>query len=302
MKKQRIKPVPTHHAVAVAPESKPPRAVRKHWTPTELEGFTDAFVTQLRRLHIVSIPSVGDREGARFINECLHTAQDLAISPERRRPLLQRANLKPAFWSRAEKALAERISHEKEEKAKSAIVALPAPPPPPEKTLDDFPDEQVIANAAVRLFRLYKGNTLNTDDVQGIKRTVDEVKQYGDLFTEELDNLRKQLAEVQSSKASEARITGLPRVAILGCRMDQFEVIVKECKTSGILAEFRHYDQDRNPHQFSADWAVAMRFMPHAWEDHAKRAVPPGHYAFITGGVGSVVMKLEEWLKNGTKR
>lgn len=301
MKKQtprnRLAALPEPPPVAVM--DTPERIERIHWKPSELEVLAQEFVTQIRKLNMVAIPTVGDRIGARFLNESLQAAQEIAIAPERRRANLHRANLTAAFWERAEKILGERVQAEKEEARKASLPPLPVAPPPPEKTIADFSDEDVIASAAVRIFRIFKQSSMSNAEVQEVRKKVGEVVQFGDLFSEELDVIRKQLSDLQSAreKLSQVRIVGLPRVAILGCRADQFEMVVKQCKQANILAEFRHFDQDRNPHQFTADYALSMKFVKHAWEDQAKRAVPPGHYAFISGGIGSVVMKIEEWLK-----
>jgi hypothetical protein len=181
------------------------------------------------------------------------------------------------------------------------VVAVPVASPIRVPVVNEQPqvsDAALVQGLAVRLLHAL-------ESTQRQERRIAELEEFNQLRLEETDLLSGKLkaaelaiAELRESVAelSNAEKKHKPRVAIIGCRKDEFDEVLKLAHEHGLDLAFKLYEQDAKPTRIFADYAISMKWVSHAWEQQVRDSgIPRGQYSFITGGAGKVVMQLEVW-------
>lgn len=162
----------------------------------------------------------------------------------------------------------------------------PAPLPPKIAALAEFTDAEIFTAASLRL----EGMTARMAEIE---QTAKEATEFNALLTEENQavNLRhdqlksrvEQLEELVQGLLTAPERTRLPRVAILGCRKDEFDKIEKMAMEAGIPCQLRHYEQQQSKVMtIHADYAIAMPGMSHSQDAKIRESVPRGQYIFMS--------------------
>lgn len=290
-----------------------------HWTGIEALKVATRTAERLKADGIGFMPDLKDRHGCKCVLEAVRLAQFELLPPDRRRTITCTFNLTQGSntWESIKTALRElqrpRLRLEGAGPVGPTVatnVNTPPPDTPPVQPVTP-PPAPVTAKAEIPPLTeeeksdpiLAAANALMLA-LRVQFRELKELREMNSLLIEDVDGLRKRV------EASEARMNAmekierkeeaaakavLPAVAILGCRKDEFDLIVKRAEERGLKLDFRHYDQDTKPRPINAQWALAMKFINHAWNDHITRDIPRGQYSFIRGGIGQMVMQLEVW-------
>ncbi len=319
---KQAKVTPKSETPAPSLAAKPEREIQrrpsyKRWGEMEIRQVAQAVARLLIKQGIHFIPDESDRRGSQFLIQAIRSAQEEVLPPERRRIFRQRKGLADKFWYQVKKCLRATSTAplppvETNGHAASAPIPPVAPPkasePAPGQALlavGDAPTALLISTLVTRLFEHLEKSSAPVK-TQELERQLEERRQYDEMMMAELSELRKQVEALTPQlklplgtltpfpKAEEPVKKG-PRVAILGCRKDQFDVIANEIGKMGLQLDLRHYDQDARPVPVHADWAITLRWVRHHWDDQLH--VPNGQRTFIRGGVGQAVQQLESWFR-----
>lgn len=328
--KEAKKGPPTTTPAIASLVAEPGRVIKRRlsyrrWSSAEAASVAVATAGHLLKQGIHFLPDPSDRIGSQFLLESIRRGQTDVLPPERRRvEIKHRAGISKVFWHELRQALkkpmpaATPAPHQNGTNGHAPVAPAPEvaapvaakPEPTPVHTVlsvGDASTELLVATLVGRLFRLLEKNTPPVQ-LGEIERKVEEQRQFGELITAELSEIRKQVealtpqlklplfpAQDTATPFEPEQQARLPRVAILGCRKDQFDVIQHEVEKRGLKLDLKYYDQDQKPVSFTADYAISMRWVRHHWDDHVKAGVPRGQFTFIRGGVGQVIMQLEAW-------
>lgn len=244
-----------------------------------------------------------------------------AIPQERRRLLRSRFNLGDGFYACLKKALKNpKPQSGFPNGAAPAAQDEPAPAPVLSPTivaatsgallakspasLDELPTEALVSALVMRLMRGLErqGSAVNPT---ALEQRMKEQEQFAELLTAELADVKKEMEAMRPNlrepiietpvEAPKPEPGKIHRVAILGCRKDQFDIINEEAKEQKLPVELRHYEQDSHLRRVGEEWAISLRWIKHAWEDQVKQTVPKGQYIFLRGGVMAAVQQLRVW-------
>lgn len=285
----------------------------------EEKTLAEAVAPILLKQGISFLPETNDRAGSEFLVSALRTGQVTGLRPERRKTIKGRNSFGRHFYQELKAQL--KLGLRARTAANGTHGQLPAPtmaPAPAPITpgpvvplitnqvmqsavsIHEAPTEFLVATLVARLFK-----SLEKNGSPELEKKVSELREFNELITSELSELRKQLEALTPTLRHTPSITPfppqekpavkLPRVAILGCRKEQFDFIEYEAKKLGLNLDLRHFDQDQKPVYFQADYAISMRWVRHHWDDHTKESVPAGRYVFLRGGMGQAVVQLREW-------
>lgn len=309
------------------PDAPPPtredNASRIHWDATERRAVVLDLARLIRKQGWRHIPDTRDRTGRNFLADFLATAQ-LVLPRERRRLSASPTQLGEAFWTLVQGALTTGADLEAKNSngtsdhatetttalfagpatvAPAPATAAPAGPPEGKVQLDaadplrSVPLDALLHATFTRLHR----------NVQQSAAKVSELEQLTVMQAEDNNRLMKaDIALNQRLAALEARLAlvnttteKLPRVAIVGCRLYEFEHIRQGAEAAGLKLDLRHYDQEANPTKISADWAILMKWGRHAWQDQINAAITnTDRRIFLNGGVGMVITQLKTWFQS----
>lgn len=290
-----------------------------HWNSHELDQFHLILAHKLRKRGLGEIPDTNNRGGCNILTEEVRNAL-LEMPAERRRKLtglmlqihkedhpmhrgLKDLMRKPRLPDLPITQLpaASRNGHSPaigpaELKPENVQEPVPATLSAP------APETGGLVAQAVQVF----GRVMQLlGEVEGMRKGVEEVKEYNNLLMDEnatirerLESAEKELVQLRKDylEMKEAKRETLPRVAIIGCQRREFEEILKECGRRGLHARFRHYDQDQQAVELHEDFALLMKWISHDWTNKAIKAIPRGNYAFTDGGTAKAVKQLEVWL------
>lgn len=279
------------------------------WDENERKRICVAIAAKLRAQGLRHAPQKNDREGNRFFLDALRAAQYEVLERERRRHISTRAAMGSKFWRDLEIALtaganAEALVKKVEaQEAAKVVVATPATVAAPAAPV--MSDEQLVQAglAKASLAELMQAAMARVFETLGQHETkMSELHDYNNMLVEELDVFKRQMGGVQTELIN-LRGTAkkkLPTVAILGCQLYIYQHIIDGAKSNHIECDFRHYESDSKPRQFTADYALAMHWMPHGWDDQIHNAVPDRtRVKFLaTGGVGMAIKQLKEWFSH----
>lgn len=327
--KSESKPAPAAPPAAPGLAAAPAREIKRRigyvrWSMEEIEKVAKLAAHYLLNQGIHFIPDPYDRTGNQFLLQAIQRAQGEVLPAERRRGFIkQRQGISDAFWKELKTCLKQGLGlplHFVSGNGHKPAVAPTAPatvPPSPEYHPDaaadsttvqtvlsvgDAPTELLVSTLINRLFRLMEKNSAPVK-VTELERQLEERRQYDEMIMAELSELRKQVEaltpqlklplDTMTPFPKREVAEKLPRVAILGCRKDQYDVIAHEVEKLGIKLDLRHYDQDARPVPVNADWSVTLRWVRHHWDDQLN--VPRGQSTFVRGGVGQAVQQLQQW-------
>lgn len=286
------------------------------WTAEESKQVAIETARLLNAQGIHMVPTTGDRTGRQMLHEITTTAQ--IVLPRNRRRL--RAPLhayNPLFWKFVNDSVTTKsylkIAQPKPEEnqqqppakteAKTESVAQTSSPPaePPVAP----PAGYAIVNADHPL-----GNVPTTALFNEIARRLEtwdhqmrELKGLSDLLIEESQraeyrhqDMLQRMARIEPAmKIAPVVEKPLPKVAIIGCRRDEFEHIAQKCRTTGIRCDLRLYEQNTKPTRIHAEWAIRLKWAGHEWADQVRVSIPRGQYVFMDGGTGMAVAQLKAW-------
>jgi len=280
-----------------------------------------AIVLELMSRGCGQVPIQGDRPGGRLVLDCARAAQLKCLPGDRRRKLTTVAEITTngvfAQLSDTMKVVqAEREAAQNAEarakllgldkKKPEEPVAPVAPPPvdtsPPPVTSTRTEVPPLSAEELADPILAAANGLILALRVQF--REMKEIRQMHALMIEEVDGLRARVEAAEThmrdidktGRREEAQAKAkLPVVALLGMRKDVFDQICAKAQEHGLRLDFRLYEQGTKPRPISAEWVLAMRFMGHAWEDHAKAAAGSGQFGFTNGSIPSVISQLEAW-------
>lgn len=294
-----------------------------HWDSNEKYLFCLSLAHRMRKRGLQEIPEGTNRGGCGILVE--ETRATLLALPEGRRrkmtgvmiqlhdpstdlggrmiDLFRKPRLPDLPLPMVEKPETNGHSPVTEPVAPGKGEQQPGSNPEPAATHLPVPDAVSKADQAAEIFKDLFAGYLKFDQIE---KRLGEVEVYNNLLTEEnsglrgrLDSAEQELTKIRAEliEAKTAKKEEMPRVAIIGCRKDEFDKIVKECTARGIHARFRHYDQDQNPTDVFADYAIMMKWVSHTWDDKVKKAIPRGQFAFTDGGTLKAVGQIGVWLE-----
>lgn len=240
---------------------------------------------QLLKRNISHIPPINDRLGSAMLLECIVQAQIIAIPQRERRKLhVARSKIQGIFWHFLAEALKEIERQKNTERVTGVIAEKPS----------DAPIAQPEKPQAVKPQGVFE--SLIDERIQAM------LKPLEDLYTEELDRLGKEIAElkVQVAKKSEPVAyqppeDKFPTVGIFGCLPAQFENLRKKVEEMKLRCELKFYNQE-SKEKPSTEWALFMRWSSHKhWNEAKSMGLDPHKMAFIHSGFSSAVRQLEDW-------
>jgi hypothetical protein len=289
------------------------------WRPNEELPVLALAAKKLRERGVGFMPERGDRNGSAMLLEVLVAAQEELLPIDRRKKLTSRWNLEQA-------GLIDGLKHALREshrprlqmdapKVEAATEAAPVAPVPSAQSAAPIPFPTpaggVPASAGMPPLSeeeaadpiLHAANAL----MIGLRVQFRKMKDMADmnaLLIEEVDGLRKRTEanerrmdalEKIERKAEAVEKARLPSCAVLGVHKDEFAHIKMKAEEAGLQVELRFYDQDTSPRPVSTDWAIAMKFINHGWNDHLKACMTRGQYQFVRGGITNMMRQLEVW-------
>jgi len=266
------------------------RKARVCWTINETENVMALAVNRMKARGMGQIPMPGDRIGRAILIEEVRSAQNQLLPRERHRKLAGSALLN----DRDELLLEKFMKNPREE------PKIEAPPPPITITPTaeavprvELPPAPPIAPTET------PGDTLTgfLSYLRNIETTVRETKELNQMLMEDIEKLNERISTLEKQRVTIPALPKekLPTVALLGMRKDEFDIIKEACDSKNLALDLRLFEQDTKPRPVNCEWAVAMHFMSHAWNDQVKDSVPSGQYTFLRGGVWQVVQQLELW-------
>lgn len=315
------------HAAKCAALEKARSAPRIYWTPTEETELMANVADLLLAMGIGHVPPPTDKVGSQLLVNSLWQAQENVLLPNRRkgnrragRAIFARRN----FFERLEVILQAKAKELTGRNGAPAPVPPPVeappdpvpPPEPPKLALADASLPDLLAVLFGRFFellerkappaeiaRLDKAQTESADMQRLILDRIAELEKQVDTMTPRLMPEKPAdppapIIEIESENGTEPR---RPRVAIVGCRRDQFEHLFAKAKEHALAVELRYYDATTRPVNIRADYALAMRFLEHAWADKAKAAVPAKNFVFLRGSVSQMLEQLLVWFPTGSR-
>lgn len=314
---QAATPAPEPAPVLVPPVSPSESFKAVTWTKQERESILLHLCHLLQSKGIGQIPEPSDRVGSMMLGDDIRIAQEQALPRHRRRDLsharaaFMDMDLMPeleAMLKRPRLPAAPAKGPEMEE-----LVAMkpPArvetngrhhangnghhpelkPEPRPQPAQQDGLEARKFMEDAQTMLKAFKEANAH---LNAMLDRMTEIEQMNQLLTEEnaginrrmgtqaaeLSNLRDEIRELKGAKVIKEK---LPRVAILGCRKDEFEAVVKKAGENGLDLDFRHYEQQREKVlPVHADYAIMMPGLDHAQAYAVEKAVPRGQYVYLS--------------------
>lgn len=180
------------------------------------------------------------------------------------------------------------------------------------RALADYSDAELFQAATIRLLEhLNKRREISDSELQLAKlreeletdfRLLSDVNRDAE---EKLNRAETRIAELErrlNAITAEATKAKAPRVAVLGCRKDQFDLIAERVAERGMNLDLRHYEQQgAKVLDVFADYAILMPGIGHVQEDKVKQVIPRGQYVFISEfSVSKTVAQLVVWFQPST--
>lgn len=300
------------------------------WTPQEGYAILVHLCHLMHKQGWRHIPDISDSLGSAMFQSFMEQAQALACREGRRRsitraiitdaglmprlePMLKAPQL-PALppppksleqilvETEAQKSTNGHTAHgmngNSQHAPEPAVIVPPLPELPKVDAFEKFSDAELLQAATMRVLG-------RLSELDAFKKHIEEVEAFNKELIDSDSATRSRVSEIsrrlleleetvrELSKADRAHT---PRVAIVGCRKDEFDQVTALARERGLNLVFKHYDQDGKIQRVYGDYAIMMKWVSHAWEDNIKASgIPRDRYAFITGGAGKVVSQMEVW-------
>lgn len=314
-------PATVEAAASATPAVQPQK--ERHWDDMEKKRFLSHLCHILRKQGLREVPQTSDHVGCIIFGDAVRAAQtssmprhrylnlefarravmDMGLMPHLE-PMLKLSQL-PAMPPKPPEleelmALATPKPHSNSNghHAPNGTTHEPANrlfPEPPKiieqkatepDLLAAFSDAQLFQAAVLRALSL-------AGRMEAVEKLAKETNEYCELLTEEngklverAESLKSRVEELEGKMLSlsvEAERVRVPRVAILGCRKDLFDLLAQEVTDHGLKLELIHYEQEQSKVMpVHADYAICMPGLSHAQEGKAKESVPPGNYFFLS--------------------
>lgn len=292
------------------------------WSKEEASAFLVHLAHLMRKQNLWHIPDGDDREGCIMLADYARQAQCNALPRHRRfdmqnpraemeamdlfarlGPLLKVPVLPPL------PSKAPEIEELMESKAPEAVPQSPqlAPKPPKIASIDEFSDDE-IAQAFVARFMSHSAH------VSRLEKVLNEVQGMNALLVEEAASLRQKAEETedrlraleerhrQAPVAAATPRRSLPRVAIIGCRKDEFDRVVERAKQENLPVEFRLYEQDSRIQPVVAQYAITMKWRSRIWDDLVEKSgIPRSRRSYCDGSINRVHEQLVNWFGSSAK-
>lgn len=277
---------------------------RKTWDEAERKKICVATAAKLRAQGFRHVPSKDDRTGNSFLLEAIRAAQHEVLERDRRRHVGTRAMFGAKFWRDMEIAMTAKTEAEMLVQKIEADQAqsVPVSAPPAAYATPAMTDEQLITAglAKATLAQLTQATMAKLfETIGGYEAAINELRDFNNMLVEENAGTKRHINElhVEITNLRGRAKKRLPVVAICGCQPHIFHHITDGAKTAGIELDFRHYEQGSKARPFHADYAIAMHWLGHDWDDQIHNAVPDRSRAkFLgNGGVGMAIKQLKEW-------
>ena len=319
-----------------------PTHTRICWTDTEFDHVAKATATELLKQNIHTLPDQSDRASGSFCIAAASLAQQSTLPQERRRNCFTRQNYGPYFWDRVAQylkmpQLVQYVPHQpevpapspivvKEEHKSEAVSSVTLPSNENHRVevnvrmgrtpLEDYPTEELLTAVARRLSAGGSQEVAKVNEsvrglvevVNKLERQVATLTNYDELVTQELDDMRRQLADMRNQVNNQERrveertkveTKDKVRVALIGCRKDEYDLVMSQI--TDLNVDLRHYDQDAKARPIHADWAIMMKWASHTWHDHVTNDIKRGQWTHCRGGISQVVAQLRVWFaKDGS--
>lgn len=319
-----------------APIIESPKTVT--WTPQEEHALLVHLSHLMRKQGWKQIPQADDRFGSLMFQDMIRDAQTRACRSTRQRNLsfaraaLEDAGLMPKLEAMArlphlpalppapleidelvnmappKTAVNGNGSHPPHDRAvgEPFIPAVAPAPAGPDK-FAAFSDAELMQAAFGRALGL-AGRVEALE--KSLRKVEEDASTYAQLVSEENEAITKRAVELANRVTElEERITAsssgagqdkLPVVAILGCRKDEFDLIVKKAPEHGLKLTFKHYEQQQAKvvPVFGCDYAIMMPGLSHAQNDHVQKVIPRGQYLFLSNfSVSRTIAQLQVWFQ-----
>lgn len=280
---------------AHVPERTPVPQDRSSWTTHE-EGALLIHLAEAMRNQGIPIPEGSDRFGSIMFKDMIIAAQNATLPVHRRRDLTQARQVlaNAGMLERLQKLLDEKkptTTYAPVEENPAQLVSAPNPAQKP-KT-----NGTALAEALRSLANIFE-TALET-----AHKEAEEARELCELAVQENSELRLRLGNVEDRVSNlqqnnhatpPAPRKALPRVAILGCHLNEFVHVMQKSRELGLELELKHYEQDSTPTFIREEYAVMMKWASREWMDKMK-SIPADRRAITQGGPSRAVMQLQTW-------
>lgn len=265
------------------------------WTDHEQEILLVHLAEAMRKQHI-PIPEGSDRYGSIMFKDMIIDAQNATLPVNRRRDLTH------ARQVLASAGMLERLQKILDEKKPTTTYAPPEENPvhvvsTASTTEKSKTNGSALAEALRSLANIFE-SALET-----AHKEAEEARELCELAVQENSELRLRLGNIEDKvnglqqnqhEAPPAPRKSLPRVAILGCHLNEFVHIMQKSRELGLELELKHYEQDSTPTFIREDYAVMLKWASREWMEKMK-AIPADRRAITQGGPSRAVMQLQTW-------
>lgn len=265
------------------------------WTDHEQEALLGHLAEAMRNQRI-PIPEGSDRFGSIMFKDMIVAAQNATLPVNRRRDLTH------ARQVLANAGMLERLQKILDEKKPTTTYAPPEENPVQvvsATSAGSIPktNGSALAEALRSLANIFE-SALGT-----AHKEAEEARGLCELAVQENSELRLRLGNVEdkinglqqyANQAPPSPRKSLPRVAILGCRLNEFVHIMQKSRELGLELELKHYEQDSTPTFIREEYAVMLKWASREWMDKVK-AIPADRRAITQGGPSRAVMQLQTW-------
>lgn len=316
-----------------APDEKPRKI---NWGTDEQRALMIHLSHLMRKQGWKSIPQTEDRTGCIMFNDMVRLAQSNALPLSRRkdmsfpRGVLIDSDMMPRLEAMARLPMLPHLPAplpEPEVLKPAPVLEHLAPPAaiapvhhlngnahePSPRRLEDYSDAELFQAATVRLLQhLNRRPDGPTETEMQLAKLTEELHSDFRLLSDANKEIEEKFAQANlhilelerrlNAITTEATRTRAPRVAILGCRKDQFDILTAKVAERGMNLDLRHYEQQgAKVVDVFADYAVLMPGIGHTQEHHVKQVVPRGQYVFISEfSVQKAVAQLVCWFQPST--
>lgn len=277
------------------------------WTPLDEQNLLTHLAQAMRKQWGPVIPEGDDRLGSIMFKDMIIAAQAETIPPERRRDLTnaRQVLVNTGLLDRLQKILSGQ-EFTPPQQVKPSTTLAPAKENPVHHLAQPNGSAAPKTNATALADMLRSVAGYIETELGQAHKEAHEAHELCEAAIQEnselrlrLGNIEQQLSIMQKPSAevtAPAPKKSLPRVAVLGCHLNEFAHIMTKAREAGLELEFKHYDQEQIPVQIKGDYALMLKWASPAWMQKMKESgIPADRRTIVQGGISRAVMQLQAW-------
>lgn len=279
------------------------------WNGADETALLNHLSQAMRKQWGPNIPEGSDRLGSIMFKDMIIAAQNETVPPERRRDLTHARQVLQnlGMLDRLQKILNE-IQPAKSVPVPVTVTSAPAPATTNLAVAQANQAAPVKANATALAGMLRSVADFLETELATAHREAHDAQQISEMVMQENSELRNRLGTVEEKLSQMGRAPvgavaapivkkALPRVAILGCHLDEFTHIIGKARALGLELEFKHYPQDSAPTIVRSEYALMLKWASGDWIAKLKESgISAAKRAIVhQGGISRAVMQLEAW-------